>query len=268
MNLRAATMVLRPRSVSEVLDLACRFATGPAMGLFAKLTALVLVPGYVLALVAHYVAGWDWWAVWLMAFCYTVLAEGVFTVTASRMLFAEEVTVRQVMKVFGSRLSSFAFGMLIKVIALAAGTIAFFVPGIFVWMRSCFMTEASLLEGVGATGAWTRSGRLSTTGSSPAFALLLTLLLARLAVVVAAELLGLAIVGDVLQLGEPFGSVWKDGGSPFALAGLFLTAPYVASARFLQYIDVRTRNDGWDIQVRFMGIVAREAGPLPHGVAV
>ena len=30
----------------------------------------------------------------------------------------------------------------------------------------------------------------------------------------------------------------------------------VATARFLAYIDGRTRQDGWDIQLRFMAIAA------------
>ena len=34
--------------------------------------------------------------------------------------------------------------------------------------------------------------------------------------------------------------------------------PWVATARFLQYVDGRTRADGWDIQLRFMAIAAAD----------
>jgi hypothetical protein len=33
-----------------------------------------------------------------------------------------------------------------------------------------------------------------------------------------------------------------------------LSAPFVASASFLGYIDMRTRKEGWDIQLRFMAL--------------
>jgi hypothetical protein len=66
----------------------------------------------------------------------------------------------------------------------------------------------------------------------------------------------MGVVSYLLQAGEPFGSLLQDGGSPYALAGLFLATPLVASARFLSYIDGRTRRDAWDVQVRFLGIKA------------
>ena len=37
-----------------------------------------------------------------------------------------------------------------------------------------------------------------------------------------------------------------------AIAGLFASLPLVATLRFLAYIDIRTRREGWDIQVRFL----------------
>ena len=37
-------------------------------------------------------------------------------------------------------------------------------------------------------------------------------------------------------------------------------SPTSSTARFLDYIDARTRADGWDIQLRFMAIAAREEG--------
>ena len=44
-----------------------------------------------------------------------------------------------------------------------------------------------------------------------------------------------------------------------AVIGFFAALPLVATARFLSYIDGRTRQDGWDIQLRFMSIAAAEA---------
>ena len=75
----------------------------------------------------------------------------------------------------------------------------------------------------------------------------------------AAETLGDAIIDSVLQLGQPFGDLWKEGGSGYALLGFFLAVPVVAAARFLKYIDVRTRKEGWDIQLRFVALAEQSA---------
>ena len=42
-------------------------------------------------------------------------------------------------------------------------------------------------------------------------------------------------------------------------AGALLSAPFVAAAGFLAYIDMRTRKEGWDIQLRFMALAEAEA---------
>ena len=49
------------------------------------------------------------------------------------------------------------------------------------------------------------------------------------------------------------------GGSGFAVAGALLAVPVAAAARFLGYIDLRTRKEGWDIQLRFLRLVAETA---------
>ena len=59
-----------------------------------------------------------------------------------------------------------------------------------------------------------------------------------------------------LQLGAPFGELTTDGGTVYAVTGFFLTIPIVAAARFLTYVDLRTRREGWDIQLKFMAIAA------------
>src|SRR6185436_8021455 len=87
----------------------------------------------------------------------------------------------------------------------------------------------------------------------------LALLLAPVLMAMAGDQLGQAIVEGVLQLGLPLGSLWKQGGSAYALVGFFLSVPVTAAARFLKYVDVRTRKEGWDIQLRFTAIAAAES---------
>src|SRR5262249_4133402 len=73
-----------------------------------------------------------------------------------------------------------------------------------------------------------------------------------------------------LQLGVPAGELWTDGGSGFAVLGALLAVPVVAAVRFLGYVDLRTRKEGWDIQLRFVALAEqstagrrRARGPEP-----
>jgi hypothetical protein len=182
----------------------------------------------------------------------------VFTVAVGRLLFSEELGAGQVLRLFGKRLGAY-LGMLIASRTLLALSALPFLIGVpFLWPRLLFVYEASLLEGAGATAAVQRSARFITGRAAEVLGALLALIVTQAGIVACVELLGQGLVQEVLQLGAPFGALFWDGGSPYALAGFFLSIPYVATARFLHYIDARTRSDGWDVQLRFMAIAARE----------
>jgi hypothetical protein len=87
-----------------------------------------------------------------------------------------------------------------------------------------------------------------------AIALFLSIAVARAGFIVLAEVLGQGVVDETLQLGRPFGSLVGGAGSLYALAGFFLSIPYVTAIRFLGYIDLRTRKEGWDVQLRFSAL--------------
>jgi hypothetical protein len=258
MNLGASAIVLRPRKIAEVLDLACRFSISVAFGLYARLTVLILLPVLAGCLLLRYAAGWRWLAVWAVAVAGGSVVQGIFTVAVGRILFSEALGAGQVLRLFGRRLGSYVGMMLIGRTLLAASCLPLFMGLPFAWTPLFFVNEASLLEGAGAFDALRRSSRLVGDRPFPVFGALLSLLLTQAAFVLTAELLGQGLVAEVLQLGKPFGSLFSDGGSPYALAGLLLSVPYVATARFLTYVDARTRADGWDIQLRFMAISAAE----------
>lgn len=259
MNLGESAIVLRQRTVSEVFDLACRYVCAAARGLYLRLAAVVLLPLYAGCLALRYALDWEWPWVWIVAFALAASAQGVFTVAAGRRLFSETVTAREVLRAYGGRMGSHLFALVAVAIVIGAASTLFLIPAFIAWMRLLFVREASLLEGAGATAALRRSSRFTTSRTSGALQILLSLLAAHAGIVAAAELLGNGLVDGVLQLGKPFGSLWSDGGSPFALLGLFAGVPYAATARFLQYIDDRTRADGWDIQARFTAIAAENA---------
>jgi hypothetical protein len=259
-NLGASAIVLRPRGMAEILDLACRLSVSLAFGLYARLALVVLLPLLAGCVALRYAAGWPWQNVWMAAITAAAVAQGIFTVSVGRLLFSEEVTAGQALRLFGRRFVSYLVMLLLSrsLLALAALPMGFGLP--FVWPRLYFVHEASLLEGAGPAEAMRRSSRFVAGRGGPVLGVLLSILITQAAFVVVAELLCQGLMTEVLQLGKPFGALFTDGGSPYALAGLLLSVPFVATARFLEYIDARTRADGWDVQLRFMAIAAAAEG--------
>ena len=186
------------------------------------------------------------------------IVQGVFTVAVGRLLFSEELTTGRVLALFGRRLGSYLVMLFLSRAMLAlAASVLIAVP--LVWPRVLVVHEASLLEGASPTDAITRAGRFITGRGAIALGTIVAFLAVQAGISITAEFLGQGLVNEILQLGTPFGQLFKDGGSAFALAGFFLSVPYIATARFLYYVDSRTRSDGWDVQVRFMTIAARDA---------
>jgi hypothetical protein len=254
-----------------VMDLACRFGAVHA-GRYVRVGVAVLLPCFALCLALRYALDWSWMHTWIAAAALATIAQGAFTVLVSRLLFAEALAAREVLSAFGRRLPSYLGALVVSRAVLGASCLPLFLLLPFAWTLMLFQHEASLLEGAGPIASARRSARFIKNRGGTGFQLLLLLLLAQAGFVVAAELFGDGVIDGILQLGQPFGSLLSDGGTPFALLGFFVSVPYVATARFLEYIDVRTRADGWDVQVRFMAIATKgptqaDPRPAPEGAA-
>ena len=255
MNLEGARVVLRPRSPSEIFDLGFRFCAQLAPGLYLRLAAAVLLPCLLVCGYVHSVSDGDWPKVWAVAVLLAAFAQGVFTIAASRLLFEARPRARDVVRHALRRLPALLGALLLHGLLLGLASLTI-VGGLLVWARHTFVYEAALLEQQGPVAALDRASALvkhkfggalvTCTGSAALVAL----------GILSAELLLGNLIEWVLQLGTPFGELWRDGGSAYALIGLFAALPLVATARFLAYIDGRTRQDGWDIQLRFMSIAA------------
>jgi hypothetical protein len=258
-NLGAARVVLRPRSLADVVDLALPFCVLGRRALGAT-TALVFGPVAALLAVLRLRAHWGWPALWLVVAAAWLLLDGVFTVVLGDLLFKEprEVAPRALVRRFFGKASTVAVAVLSRAVVLAVSSILIVLP--FIQGPSTqFVREALLLENATFPKAWARSRALARHRGSFCFGLWgATLLLPPLGAVVG-DLLGNATVGFVLQLGFPLGELFVHGGSGFAVAGALLAVPVAAAARFLGYIDLRTRKEGWDIQLRFMRLVAEAA---------
>jgi hypothetical protein len=257
-NLGAARLVLRVRSAADVLDLAAPFCLRDWRAVL-PLAGLVLLPAFGGCLVARHFAGWGWPAVWTLAVVLGVACQAPFTVAFGELLFRapREVRLGPVLGRSARRLPAHLFARLVYRLIDALGLSVVVLP-VFTLSVFLVVSEVILLEGAGPFAALGRSGRAARGRGAGAFGVGLVTLLLPAVGLFGGEIVGSTVVSTVLQLGEPFGTLWSDGGSPYALAGFFLTVPLVTSARFLEYVDLRTRKEGWDIQLRFMAIAAGE----------
>jgi hypothetical protein len=231
----------------------------------------VLLPCFAGCLALRYALKWDWLDIWLVAAILGALVQGAFTIAAGRLMFQETITVREVLGRYLRRLPAYAMALLLArvmvwgsvlmmfsrpLIALAVTVLLLY---FFLWPRSLFVHEICLLEGAGPMQVFSRGRRFVFRHYGAALGMLCAGLGAQAAFVLVFEaMLRYGLVDFLLQLGEPLGNLFKEGGSAFALMGFFAAVPYVAVARFLTYIDLRTRKEGWDIQLKFTAIQAAD----------
>lgn len=253
MNLAEVSVTLRQRSVLEIFDLACRFVVDLEPRLYLRLTAALLLPSLLICAALRWGLGASWPIVWLVAIGLGTLVQSAFTVAAGELMFARQVRAGAVLRRSFRRLISYA-GMLVvsRVLIVLSLPMA---P--FTWMRLFFVHEALLLENASEIEALRRSSRFVRYHAKNTLEVLAVSVSTVAVCVLVGEYLGQGLVRELFQSGEPVGSLYS-GGSLYALAGYFASVPFVTAARFLAYVDARTRADGWDIQVRFMAIEAAD----------
>ena len=262
-------IVLRPRSLEETLDLALAYARVHRKD-FARV--LVLSVGVVMAGLVALKRQLDlpWEHVWLVALAVTPILERIVTVYAGSHLFGNPAELRSGLVKIGKRLplmlasailiSSPWLPMLatrfddpfwIGVATLQGSVWLFLIP------RTLYFSQVALLESQPTAAAWKRSWLLVSERFGRAVGFTLTTLAIRLMVMYSAELIVRFVVSMLLQLGEPLDTLGDNRGSWAALVGWFAAAQLVALARLFDYVDARTRREGWDIQVRFKAIAAK-----------
>jgi hypothetical protein len=250
-QLDQAAIVIRPRTLAAVADLAFRYVFALQPRLYLKLCATLLLPPLLILGYLRHMLSFEWFGLWVMAIAYTTFAQGAFTVAAGRMMFERDVTFKNVMQGYGTRFWGHFFPILFTRLAVAA-TLITFALGMVYWIRYAFVHEAVLLEGQKGKAGPERSAGIVRGHTSDAFKLLLLLWATQLGFVFCAEALGRALLEYVLMFPTLTEPVEEAGGSLFALFGFLVATPFVTATRFLAYIDARTRRDGWDIQVAFL----------------
>ena len=257
MNVLTTRVVLRERTLAEVFDLSFRFVVVRGGRKYLRLWLVSCAPLLALCI-------WmqrqhvDWALIWLTAFTGFVIAQIPFTLAASRLLLGDELPLGSLTRAWLPRIP----GQLLMhavVLTLMAATSFVVFPLLFLAARFLYLPEISLLEGSGLIRAYERGTRITRHRLAHAFETCFLLITVWAAFVLGAEGTGRAVQVDLLSFPAPADAL-ATGGSWFALCGFFAAIPFIATARFLAYIDGRTRREAWDVQLRFTELAESPRG--------
>jgi hypothetical protein len=255
-NPLSLSVALRRRTTLETCDLALAFVRRSFRPYFTLWLGALGVPG-VLLYVLHRVAELGWVSTWLLLAAWIVLVQGFFTLLGGELLFAREASPKRVVRRFFASFGRYSFALVASrfVFALLALTVILIPRG---FAGSTLIAEVVLLEGLKGDAALRRGRRLGSTLGRAMLDFGMILLVGFATAAVLADQLGSAIFTFLLSVGSPFESLFDDGGSLYAMLGVLAAVPVVVTARLLAYVDGRAGQDGWDIQLRFQALRARE----------
>ena len=247
-------VVLRDRSLTDVLDLTFRFMS-KHFWLHLKVALVVLVPAY--ALCVWLGAEVNWAVGWTAALLLGSLAQGPFTMLASKLVFQEHATAREALFSALHAFPRLALARFFQALSLLVSALLCVVPIFFTGPLFLFLPEIVLLEGVGFSQGASRARALALNHTGNAFSAWMLLTIARMGSVLAiGDVAGRQLVQTMLSVSPPE-SMFTSGGNYLAMAGFWIFVPFCADARFFIYLNLRTKVEGWDIQARFLALTLR-----------
>ena len=257
MNLGAATVVLRSRRPAEVVDLTLRFLRSLAPRSFLMVGAWTILPAWSSCLLLRHLTSVGWPVVWAAAVFLAGLLELPFLCLCGRLLFDSQATPGQAFADMRHHLIRFA-GVRILLLILMIVTAPSVLGPLLVAVTFCFSAEALVLERASTWGALKRSRAFLRGRSGVGMETIIVRLFTCVGFVFGSELLARHLLLEGLDIAVETDGLLTDGGSAFGLFGFFCAAPYTATFRFLAYINERTRQDGWDVQVAMLGVAEEQ----------
>lgn len=260
-------IVLRPRSLDETFDLSFAYLRTYLRD-FRALFALQLALGLGLALLLRHGLQAEWAMVWVAVLVLAPLTEKAVLVFGGDHLFGNAPRLRVAIARVARRGGPVLLGSLLAPLPLLplllrgfddeaaigfAVMVSMFWPFLLAWL--IYFSSAYLLEHLDLGAALRRSSRLVSFRFGRALTFVVVGFHVRIMFLVATESLVRFLVSFVLQLGEPMDQLLTHGGSYAAVVAYLMASPMIALARMFDYVDTRTRLEGWDLQVRFKALV-------------
>lgn len=246
MNPYACRVALRVRTPPEVFDLAAHlFRLHGARSLKADQWVMISAGAVVVALTLL-PPPWDLGALvagWLAA----PATRAPVTAYLGRALFADTVDPAALPRAANRAATGWLALGQAGVIAAGLATCGVGAPVALV--LSAFLPQVLVLEQVAPSVALRRATSLASEHLGAA--VVGTLFEAGLVLwgALALESTMYLVTGELLLIGEPFGSLADGDLTPWTALGAMLGYHFATFVRMLQYVDARTRREGWDIQV-------------------
>ncbi len=277
-------MEIRPRTTGEILDDAWRLALADALPLLLFST-LFLIPAFVVLLlllaepVPAGIAQCGLPALAALLLALTGLASGACQELFRRRAAEEPVSVRDCLAATLRHGLEHAAARAVLMGGIVLGLFVLVMPGLLLWTSSTSL-HVLLAAGKGRSGTLLRELRRDAA-SAPLKSAAITSCRLPLLLLVALELhlLGLAVLWIADNLGGfdtallsvelTFWSNPVYTMALFMLSWLLLT-PFFEAGNFLLHTDIRTRQEGLDLQYRvqraFAGFLRSDAKAVPAGV--
>jgi hypothetical protein len=248
MNIDRTTIVVRERRIPELYDLALLVLR---RHFWALLLLALIGCGPFLVFNWWLLAGhgaddwWTWYPCLLLVAVEGPLATAPIAAYLGTALFEEKPRVGAALRqAIGRWWPLLLFGLYRGLLALFPLLLILYPP---------HATEVSVLERQGVAATWRRAGALRTVWSSEWVTHLLIagplLALGVLCVIDAGQtIVSLLMHADLLGEDDPT-SPFIPGASIAPHLATWLVLTYLAIVRFLSYIDLRTRREGWEIDL-------------------
>jgi hypothetical protein len=257
-------IVLRPRSLDETFDLALAYLRLCARDFF-KVFLIFSAGAAIVVVGTSYALDLDWGQRCAVALVVVAIMERMVTVYAGRHLFQNQAQKRAALWAVLKRfpLVSIWAGVATAPLLLMLADVdeeGFLAFGIFcltfwpfVLASHIYLGEAAFLEQLTTGRAMTRARVLVTYRFGRALGLVVAQTMVRGLFMLSVAFGVTFLIEFVLQFQGVPDSVQYWAG----IFGYILSGPYLALVRLFDYVDARTRREGWDIQVRFNAIAQK-----------
>ena len=259
MKLEELQVEIRPRSPGQTVAIAARMLQhrpGPILVAWLFYSAAVIALSALLLVVWELHPVWCWLIVPVLA----PLFSTPLVTTIGHLVFSPKVGFRVAARETIRRFFPFALLFVANRVIVLLGLCLLIVPGLYLWRSSWFLGPIVCLEG-SSLGASFRRGRrfaigfhghvLAHAANDAALLAYLALSLAWLLHFLNANVFGLsfAYLGNLTILPAYYHML--------GLCGFALAAPFVTLVWFFVYLDVRTRKEGWDLELAFRARAAQ-----------
>jgi len=249
---------LRTRNPLEIFDLSLLFFQAHASS-FLRLSIGLILPIWLLLSVICWLSSGAWWILLLLIPLFPWL-QAPITLLGGHLLFHDSGRASTAVRTMLAQSPRVLQASIVEGAALFLG-LAFCGYGVLpAAMATLFLPEAILLEQVPLGRAIQRANRFAVSHVVISIAGVVARFWLTLWCAAVAEAGGHLLLETTLQLGRPFGSVLTGQVTPFVVFGILAAQPLHALYRLLLYVDVRTRDEGWDLKVALRAVsLARES---------